>query len=499
MILLRRHCTFRFSLRTLALVALGVGLWLGVGCQSDDGDLNNHHGAARAQIEYTDYMRAAVEIWSFSGAVLVARGDEILLREGYGLANRDSRTANEPGTRFLIGSTTKIFTAIAILQQVEAGEIDLHAPMTNYLPDYPAPPGSRITVHHLLSHTSGLSDVLRNPTFVQNITEPIAPEEIVALFQDEPLAFEPGAAYAYTNSNYILLALILEAVTGEAWENYIEHHICAPCGMSATRVYHDYYAEARGAIDSGEFAQGYIPDPTGELRAGPEVHLSRGYGAGALASTVDDLYHLDRALARHELLSEETTRSMLTSHGDAYGYGWIVDRLGDHLVTAHGGGVPGQVSIFQRWIDDSICVVVLCNQGTVPVHQVANGLAAIAMGEPCELPVHRTPILLPQEALEEYVGSYRMANGVQREITLDGGQLRARRGEGTGYLVLPEALDRFYYAHDPLTRLTFLRDADGRVKAQVVQQAFDADTAQRIPTRHRGRDGALRRGEHGGE
>ena len=417
--------------------------------------------------ELETYMQSALEVYDFSGAVLVARGDEVLLRAGYGFADRDAREINRPETRFLIGSATKIFTALAIMQLVEAGQVDLGDPLSKYLPDYPPEVAGRVTVHHLLTHTSGIRDVLTVPAFREQLAAAITPDEMTELFAHEPLSFEPGTRHAYSNSNYALLARIIEIASGLSWAEYLDTHICDPIAMRHTGV---------PAEDASGLAQGYLHHPRGLIPV-PVFHISRGYGAGDIASTVGDLYRLDRALARGDLVTQSTLQQMLTPQAENYGYGWMIETMGSHTLTFHGGGVPGQVSIIQRWIDDSVFVVVLANNAGIPVHTIATGLAAAVLGETYELPRIKHPATLTHAQLAEYEGRYRLAGGMLRRIELRDTGLVAIRSEDRPYVILSEGKDRFYFAHDPMTTLRFLRDRNGEITAHVLQRAFESDTA----------------------
>jgi len=371
-----------------------------------------------ATSEYQMYINQAEEVWQFQGAFLVAGGDNILASGGSGFADVEAKTRNKRETKFLIGSLTKPFTAIAMMQLVEKGLVYLEAPLSTYLPDYPHDVAGKVTIHDLLAHRSGIPDIVGIPEFAKEAQNSITPAEIVDFFEARPLDFEPGQKYAYSSSNYILLGLVVEAISGITWEEYIEKHICGPLGMNSTGVFYDY-------ANRSDFAKGHVPSPAGSLVKAGMIHPSRGYAAGALASTVDDLYKLHRALYDTSLLSTASVKAMLAQHSPSYGYGWIVDDFGGHKLTAHGGGAPGYVSMMQRWIDDSVCVIVLSDNVMSPVHTIANALAAIALGEHYEMPVIRKPISITPERLGEYEGIYRLPSGEYRQIELRADKLVA--------------------------------------------------------------------------
>ena len=420
--------------------------------------------------DYDLYLDRATEIWKFQGSYLVAKGDSILARGSRGLADLADQRTNRPETKFLIGSMTKSFTAIAILQLVERGLIELDQNISTYIDYYSSNGDNAITVHDLLCHRSGIPDLVRNPKFVQRIRDSITPREMVSYFRDEPLVFKPGSQYAYSSSNYVLLGLIIEAVSGLAWNEYVESYICRPAGMKNTGVYNDYATRS-------DFAKGYALDQSGSLIGTLPIHPSLGYAAGALASTVDDLYSLNRTLFDTTLLTPHSLKIMLTAHSPTYGYDWFIDDFGGHRLTAHRGGLPGYVSIIQRWPDDSVCVIVLSNNVNVSAHTIANGLAGIALHESYDMPLIKQTIPLTSDDLAEFEGEYNHKSGKLRRVQLQDGKLMLQHSSGQPLLLLPEERDKFYFAHDQMTTITFLRDSADVVIAYMQTQAFDQDTA----------------------
>lgn len=424
--------------------------------------------------ELDRYMRQATEVWGFQGAVLVAAADGVLLREGYGAADRETERPITPDTQFMIGSLTKPFTASLILQLAAEKRLDLEAPIATYLPDYPSPGAGEITVHHLLSHSSGIPDLVRAGEFRARLGESHSPGELTAYLRDAPLEFPPGEGSAYSNSNYVLLGMIAEAVTGRTWADLVTERICAPLALRGTGVYPDY-------PDRSDFAVGYVAVAERPPLPAPYTHPSCGYAAGGLASTVDDLYRLDRALYGTQLLTRESVAAMLAPHAPPHAYGWMLDDPGGHPLAVHGGGLPGYTSILQRWTEDSLCVVILSNLPAVPLHGIALSLSAIVLGEAYEMPSVKEPLPLSPEALAEFAGTYRIAGGGERVLRIEGSDLVSQRDGGVTYRLLPETEERLFFAHDPLTTLTFARDDAGRITGHLLQQVFHRQLAERMP------------------
>jgi CubicO group peptidase (beta-lactamase class C family) len=304
------------------------------------------------------YLTQLVEERRFSGSVLVARGGAILLERGYGLADRSCAVPNTPETTFRIGSITKQFTAMAILQLQEAGKLDVDDPITRYLPDYPIPArdGVAITVHHLLSHTSGIPEFFTVYSPDDPGSWPRTPREIVyKIAANHPLDFTPGTTFSYSNTGYLVLGLIVEEASGERYETYLREQVFAPLGMDATGF------EAAGDAR---------PDPAVGYNTGFGVRddsartpMAIPYAAGGMFSTVGDLYRWDRALYTEQLVGRSSVELMFTPVLEDYAYGWIVADFMGHRVTAHGGSIDGFLATIVRFVDDDAVIIILANQG----------------------------------------------------------------------------------------------------------------------------------------
>ena len=233
--------------------------------------------------EMNAYLDAYAQTGRFSGSVGVVQGDVAVVMRGYDLANREHQVANTPATKFRIGSITKQFTAVAILQLQEQGRLDVQAPVSAYLPDYPN--GDRITLHHLLTHTAGIPEYLDDQAFLdlrEWMRLPISLNQLVARFKDLPLEFDPGEQFKYSNSGYVLLTQIIETVAEQTYADYVQANIFDPLGLENTG-----YEIPQTVIPN--LAQGYLfVGKENYLQASP-FDMSIPQGAGGLYSTVEDL------------------------------------------------------------------------------------------------------------------------------------------------------------------------------------------------------------------
>lgn len=299
----------------------------------------------------------------FSGVVLVAKDDKVLLQLARGMADQSSKTANSLDTKFHLASVGKMFTAVAVAQLVKAGKLSYADTVAKLLPDYPnRKAAEKITVHQLLTHSAGMGTFFESPGFDPKRLYR-TPAEEVAVYKDEPLFFEPGARWRYSNAGYSLLGLIVERVSGESYLHYVRGHIFKPLGMRDTDT-NDPGEVARGA--SVLYQQSDL-DPLGmePYVADAKVRTSHGRGFGDGFSTAGDLFKFARAVRTGRLLGEEMTRTAVTARIDVtpqatqrWGYGFAEKTVNGETVRGHTGG--GRADVEMLW-ESGYTVVVLTN------------------------------------------------------------------------------------------------------------------------------------------
>lgn len=308
------------------------------------------------------YLASLTQQGAFSGAVLVAYRGYVLVSRGYGLANREEGIPAAAGTRFRLASVTKPLTAIGVLRLAARGEVALGAAVCDYLSPCPAA-WQPVTVADLLRHSSGIADLADFANFVNYEQLPATPEQLVARFRDMPLGFTPGSLYDYSNSNYVLLALIIERASGKRYADYMRDEIFAPLGMANT------------GLDPGDFS------PLGGTRgyAGGALDIpldvSNLYGAGDLYSTVEDMHRLARALDAGTLLPPDLAAQMATPGHGNYGLGWLIEQRGPNRLVYHPGSMSGAATWFGRYPDAGLTIVVLSNNYYTNVYAIADTLA----------------------------------------------------------------------------------------------------------------------------
>jgi CubicO group peptidase (beta-lactamase class C family) len=263
-----------------------------------------------------EYLQATANLQRFSGTVLVARDGSLLLDKGYGKANLELEVPNTPKIKFRLGSITKQFTATAILLLQEKGLLSVDDAVCKYISDCP-PIWSDIKIHHLLTHTSGI--FTKSPDYTKTMMVQATPESIIARVKGLPLDFKPGEKFSYSNSGYILLGMIIEKVSGKTYAQYLDENIFKPLKMAST----GYDSTSRIIPDR---AEGYSRND-GKLANAEFLDMSIPFAAGALYSTVGDLYIWDQALNSDRILSQKSKDQMFTPFKQNYAYGWGVDSL----------------------------------------------------------------------------------------------------------------------------------------------------------------------------
>lgn len=303
----------------------------------------------------------------FSGAVLVAQNGQILISKGYGMADRAHQRPNTPQTKFRLGSLTKSFTALAILQLQAQGKLNVQDPICHYLPDCPAA-WQAITLHHLLTHTAGIPDLVRLPDYAQTKTIPSTPTQTIDRFKDKPLAFPPGTQWDYSNSGYIVLGVVIEQAAGKPYAAFLQDNIFTPLGLNNTGYEHEQTRLATGYADATTVAE--------------PIAMSIPFAAGGLYSTVEDLYHWDQALSREDLLPSSLRDMLFTpyatipqSDGASYGYGWVISQQMGHRMIGHNGGIEGFVASLNRFPDDDVTIIMLSNRQDINPNAITHSLA----------------------------------------------------------------------------------------------------------------------------
>ncbi|WP_199137205.1 serine hydrolase domain-containing protein [Pedobacter sp. ASV12] len=308
-------------------------------------------------------------------ALLVAKNGKPIYRKAFGKANVELGVDLTPDNVFQLGSMTKQFTAVAILQLAEQGKLKLNVPISAYIPDYPD--GDKITIHQLLTHTSGIKDFTKMKSLNSIAQKDLSPKEMVDFFKNEPVDFVPGAQFDYNNSGYVVLGYIIELVSGETYENYIQKHIFDKAGMSHSRYASDVAVINKRAYGYRKKGATYLNKPT--------ISFSIPFSSGALMSTVDDMLLWQNALRQNLLLNASTANLAFSKYklnnGEefAYGYGWHLKAINGTPTREHGGSVFGFKTMGVYVPSKDIYVIGLSNCECNSPTQVTRDIAALVL------------------------------------------------------------------------------------------------------------------------
>ena len=343
------------------------------------------------------YLQPYLDTGNFSGSILVAREGEIIFSKGYGFANVEERTPNEPSTSFYLASTSRIFTSAAIMLLEQQGKISVDDALSKHLPEWPR--GDEIKIHHLLTLSAGFPNINQLGGYHWWSRTSQTPASLCEKFRDLPLEFEPGTRSVHSNSNYNVLALLIEKLSGRTYGEFLEEEFFAPLGMTHTA--HD--ADSTRVVEHR--ALGYRPVGLAELSPHVLLNWNVKTGNGSIYSSVEDLLKFDRMLVAKSILNEASVEKLFTEHYPSKGYGWFVGaRFGAPLVSI-GGRSPGFGSSWERSVDADITVIVLGNIYNGLPTTISSELLGMAQGErPAPSPLRSDPP--DPDLLADVVGSY---------------------------------------------------------------------------------------------
>lgn len=374
-----------------------------------------------ALVRYADSVaKAAVAERRTAGvSVAIVKNGETILARGYGFADVENDVPATTETVYRIGSLTKQFTAAAIMRLMEQGRLSLDDTLQKFLPSYDTQ-GNRVTVRHLLSHTSGIrSYTSMGPRWERTVRNDLVPDSLVAIFAGEPFDFKPGDQWSYSNSGYALLGVIVEKLSGKAYGQYLRDEFFTPLGLEGT-----VYCDQAPIIKHR--AQGYdVEPPDGHFSNASPLSMTQPYAAGALCSTVTDLAAWTRALSGGKVVSPASYRMMSTAGTlndgrlHTYGFGLSAGALRGHRQVSHNGGINGFTSELHHYVDDSLITVVLTNTGTPTASHLEKLIARRALGV-ADYPV----VPIAAEELQRLAGEYAIGRNRLRFV-VDGGRLRA--------------------------------------------------------------------------
>lgn len=396
-----------------------------------------------------------------NGSVLVAQKGKIIYEKGFGYRNAETKTPNDVNSIFQIGSITKQITAAVIMQLQQEGKLSVQDKLSKYFSGFVN--GDKITIENLLTHTSGIHNYTDDTVLVgnSNVTRHYSRDEMIKIFQSYPADFEPGTKWNYSNSAYSILGYIIEKVEKKPYEKVMRERIFQPLGMKNSGF--DFTNLSSTYKAKGYFSLGEKPQPA------PIVDSTIAYSAGAIYSTVEDLYKWERAISSNKILMPESWKAIFTPYKNKYGYGWAIDSVYGRLTTSHSGGIHGFSSYILRFPQDEVAVIVFDNSGSNAVGRISTAIAAVLFNEKYEIPAAKKEIAVDPSILKQYVGEYQLAPNFTITISLGENGLK---GQATGQspFDLYAEKENVFFLKVVEAKVEFVKDASGNVTEMILYQ-----------------------------
>jgi CubicO group peptidase (beta-lactamase class C family) len=399
---------------------------------------------------------------------LVAEKGKIIYKKAFGMANMELDVPMKEDMVFRVGSISKQFTAISILQLMEKGKLSLQDKIAAHIPGYPES-GNKVTIEHLLTHTSGIVNITSMKNFKDIKRNDLKTEEVVDFFKNEPLEFEPGTKWSYSNGGYISLGYIIEKVSGLTFGQYLEENIFKPCQMTGS------FLDNHGQIIKNR-AAGYARN--GEQTVNADfISMTIPHGAGGIVSTVEDLYRWNRALLGYKLVTKATLEKAFKRHrlpdgkDTDYGYGWFMLNIQGQPTVEHGGGIEGFLTSSIYLPKHDVFVAVFSNSTSQSPEFVSAKLAAVTIGSPYEY----KEIKLDSALQKNCVGVYENDEGILMNIYLEDGKMYSELPDGNKFHLKAYDKDKYFY-QDFFSTLEFKKSADNKIASANAVSRYEKST-----------------------
>jgi CubicO group peptidase (beta-lactamase class C family) len=429
--------------------------------------------SARAD-KVDDYVQAQMREQQIPGlSIAVVQDGKVVKAQGYGLANVELNVAATPETLYQSGSIGKQFTATLVMMLIEEGKMGLEDPVSKYIPDAPAI-WRDITLHRLLTHTSGISNGLYAKI---DMRKDYTEDEMIQLIAAQPLDFQPGEKWSYSNPGYVTLGILIHKATGKFYGDLLRERIFGPLGMTTARI-----------IDEADIipnrAAGYrLVD--GKLKNQEWVSPTLNTTAdGAIYLTVLDMAKWDAALYSEKLLKRASLDLMWTpvklndGKTENYGFGWQIDEYHGHRLIQHGGAWQGFTAQISRYVDDKLTVIVMTNLAGARPGKIGRGLAALYDAD--LKPVEHKAVPIEAKVFDAYTGVYEIEPGYAATISREGARFWVRFPGGAPPMEIFAESNTTFFVKGEEIQLTFVKDASGAVTQMILDQIGSQSKGKKV-------------------
>jgi CubicO group peptidase (beta-lactamase class C family) len=428
--------------------------------------LTFHVQAQQYERKIDSLIQKAIRLNRFNGSVLVCKNGKIIYEKAFGYQDVGKKILNTSKTIYQIGSTTKEFTAGVILKLAESKQLSLDDKLSKYFPDFER--GNEITIKHLLTHTSGIFEILRDTNAVKESTRPRSKERMQSFFMNKPLDFDPGTKYSYCNSGYILLGFIIEKVTHKAYEQVVREFILDPLGMT-----HSGFDFA--GLQSPNKAIGYIKYTQTTKEISIPWDSTATYSAGSLYSTVEDIYRWHQGVLNYKIYNKLSLEKTTTPFLEGYGMGCWIDTIYGKKVVSHGGNILGFTGYYGRIQEEDVCIIILNNIFNHQIETIGQSILAILYNKPYS---YFDELKLTSAALDKYVGNYDINRNYQVKISRDEDHLFMQRNSQPKIEVYCYKENAFFQKDDDI-RIAF-KSENGQVTKIIITEGLSTKRGDKI-------------------
>lgn len=422
-----------------------------------------------------DVLQTYARLNSFNGCALVYHKGQLLLNRGYGYQDVADKKNNYTHTIFQLGSVTKQFTAAIILQLQQEGKLKLTDKLSRFFPSFPK--GDSITLHHLLSHTSGIYNYTNDSRFMDTgLTRSHNKAFMLSLFENKPFSFSPGSDMQYSNSGYLLLGYIIEQVTGNSFESEVRKRIFQPLRMVSSGF--DYKNLQHSAKATGYMR---LTENTGNVAVIVDSTVS--FAGGSIYSTTADLLQWHLALLNNKIISQRSKETAFTPYKNKFGYGWVTGSFAGKKAVFHNGSIPGFTANIYRIEEDNTCIILLNNIANGKIDTITKHLLCVLYNKPFTLPEIRQEISMDAALLKTYTGSFAFSENFIMNIFMRDNHLFAQRaGENEKFELFAWKKHRFFLKAFE-AELHFKENHNGLIDTVALLQGGKTMTAPRIATK----------------
>lgn len=418
-----------------------------------------------------ELLKTYSEAGEFNGSALVSHNGNLLINKGFGFENVLNKKEASANTIYQIGSVTKQFTAAVILRLEELGKLKTTDKISKYFPDFPR--ANDITIHHLLTHTSGIFNYTNDGSFMATeAIKPITEEKMISLFKNIKLDFEPGTKWSYSNSGYVLLGYIIQKASGKTYEQEVRNCIFKPLKMS-----HSGFDFA--SLKNNEKAQGYYTIDGENSLVAPIVDSSVSFAAGSIYTTSADLLKWHEGLLNNKIIKKTSLEKAFTNYNSNYGYGWFLSENEGKKYQSHGGGIFGFNAALTRSDADNSFVILLNNVGNPKLDEITKTILAIINDKPYELPKLKKEVKLDESILRKYIGVYEIVPQFKISISVENGQIIAQATGQPKFRLFAQS-EKYFFVKAVEAEIEFIVNDKNEVEKLVLYQGGKTMPAKKV-------------------